>query len=129
MQTVWELTQSFIASTIAYSSEIWNPGKTEQEKINRIMDNIIKRILMVTQSTPREALYIETGFAGSRSNKTKKPSAHGAQTNQRQQPTDEKLITNNTTTSKWAEETKKAKEQLEIDERDMKGEKTTVKTE
>ena len=38
-----------------------------------------------------------------------------------------KLITNNTTTSKWAEETKKAKEQLEIDERDMKGEKTTVK--
>ena len=38
-----------------------------------------------------------------------------------------KLITNNTTTSKRAEETKKTKEQLEIDERDMKGEKTTVK--
>ena len=37
-----------------------------------------------------------------------------------------KLTTNNNTTSKWAEETKKANEQLEIDERDMKGEKTTV---
>ena len=32
MQTIWELTQSCIASTIACSSEIWNPGKTEQEK-------------------------------------------------------------------------------------------------
>ena len=32
MQTIWELTQSCIASTIAYSSEFWNPGKTEQEK-------------------------------------------------------------------------------------------------
>ena len=46
-QTIWELTQSCIASTISFSSEIWNPGKTEQEKINRIMDNIIKQLLMV----------------------------------------------------------------------------------
>ena len=37
-----------------------------------------------------------------------------------------KLTTNNTTTSKWAEETIKAKAQLEIDERDMKGEKKFV---
>ena len=62
MQTIWELTQSCITSTIAYISEIWIPGKTKNEKINRIMDNILKRILMVPQSTPREALYIETGL-------------------------------------------------------------------
>ena len=32
MQLIWELTQSCITSTIAYSSEIWSPGKTENEK-------------------------------------------------------------------------------------------------
>ena len=44
------------------SLQQWSPGKTENENINRIMDNILKRILMVPQSTPREALYIETGL-------------------------------------------------------------------
>ena len=84
MQTIWELTQSCIASTIAYSSEIWNPGKTEQVKINRIMDNIIKRILMAPQSTPGEALYSETGLLDPEAIRLKKTSAHGAQANQRQ---------------------------------------------
>ena len=32
MQTIWELTQSCIASTIAYSSEIFNPGKNRTGK-------------------------------------------------------------------------------------------------
>ena len=49
-------------SVINYSSEVWSPTKTENEKINKIMDNILKRILMVPQSTPREVLYIETGL-------------------------------------------------------------------
>ena len=62
MQTIWQLTQSCIISTIAFSIEIWSPGKTENEKVNRIMDNILKRILMVPQSTPREALYKQTGL-------------------------------------------------------------------
>ena len=127
MQTIWELTQSCIASTIAYSSEIWNPGKTEQEKINRIMDNIIKIILMVPQRTPREALYIETGLLDQEAIRLKnRVLMEHSLTNGNSQRM-KKLITNNTTTSKWAEETQKAKEQLEIDERDMKGEKTTVK--
>ena len=127
MQTIWELTQSCIASTIAYSNEIWNPGKTEQEKINRIMDNIIKRILMVPQSTPREALYIETGLLDPEAIRLKKRVLMEHRLTNGNSQRMKKLITNNTTTSKWLEETKKAKEQLEIDERDMKGEKTTVK--
>ena len=32
MQLIWELTQSCITSTIAYSSEIWSPWKNENEK-------------------------------------------------------------------------------------------------
>ena len=48
------------------------------------MDNIIKRIVMVPQSTPREALYIENELPNSEAIRLKKPSAHGAQANQRQ---------------------------------------------
>ena len=38
-----------------------------------------------------------------------------------------KRFTTNNTTTKWAEETKKAKQELGIDEGDMKREKTSVK--
>ena len=127
MQTIWELTQSCITSTIAYSSEIWSPGKTENEKTNRIMDNILKRILMVPQSTPREALYIETGLLDPEAIRLKNRELMEHRmmngTSQRMK----RFTTNNNTTTKWAEETKKTKQELGIDEGDMKGEKTTVK--
>ena len=32
------------------------------KKINQLLDNILKTILMVPQSTPREALYLEVGI-------------------------------------------------------------------
>ena len=47
---------------ITYACELWNPNKEEKGTINRILDNIIKRVLMVPTSTPRENLYIETGI-------------------------------------------------------------------
>ena len=62
MRTIWELISCCIQPTITYSGEVWQPTKSEQTRIIRIMDNIIKRILMVPQSTPREALYIEPGL-------------------------------------------------------------------
>ena len=34
----------------------------EKKKLNQMLDNIIKRILKTPTSTPREALYIETGL-------------------------------------------------------------------
>ena len=39
-----------------------NTRKKEERKINQIQWNIIRRILMVPQSTPIEALYMETGL-------------------------------------------------------------------
>ena len=91
MQTIWELTQCCITSTIAYSTESWSPGKTENEKINRIMDNILKRILMVPQSTPREALYIETGLLNPEAMRLKKQSANGTQIDEWHKPENEKV--------------------------------------
>ena len=87
------------------------------------MDNIINKILMVPQSTPREALYIETGLLNPEAIRLKNWVLMEHRLTSGNSQRMKKLTTNNTTTSKWAEETKKAKEQLEIGERDMKGEK------
>ena len=91
MQTIWELTQSCITSTITYSSEIWSPGKTENEKINRIMDKKKKRILMVPQSTPQGSAVYRNWVAGSRSHKAKKQSANGTQNDEWHKPENEKF--------------------------------------
>ena len=62
LQTIWELIETTIEAIIMYSSETWNANKTEIQEINKIMDNILRRILITPQTTPREALYIETGL-------------------------------------------------------------------
>ena len=59
--TIWELIKTSMVAITTYGCEIWNPNKGEIKEINRMMDNILKRVLMIPQSTPREALYIETG--------------------------------------------------------------------
>ena len=62
METIWITIASNIIPIITYSGETWEPTKKETIEINRIMDNILKRVLKVPQSTPRECLYIETGI-------------------------------------------------------------------
>ena len=47
--------------------------QTRREKqIVKVLDNIIKRILMVPTSTPREDAYIETGLKDMEYNRTQK---------------------------------------------------------
>ena len=62
METIWKLVEICITPIITYGSELWEPNKEEKKMINRIMDNIIKRIIMVPTSTPRETIYTETGI-------------------------------------------------------------------
>ena len=62
METIWKNIETCIIPIITYSGEVWNPTKTEWKEINRILEALIKRVLMVPISTPREVLYIETGL-------------------------------------------------------------------
>ena len=62
METIWKLVETCIKPIILYAAETWNPTKTEMKKINGILDNIRKRILLTPITTPRETLYIETGI-------------------------------------------------------------------
>ena len=62
MGTIWKLLNTCIMPIILYGSETWNLKRKEEKEINRILDNVLKRILLIPTSTPREVLYIETGL-------------------------------------------------------------------
>ena len=62
IETIWKLITTCLIPIITYRGETRKPTKTEQKKLNQMLDSTIKRILMVPTSTPRKALYIETGL-------------------------------------------------------------------
>ena len=63
MECIWKLIECTIIPIITYACETWDLNKKEENEMNSILDNIIKRILMMPQKgTTRESLYIETGL-------------------------------------------------------------------
>ena len=60
MQTMWNLLEVCIKPIITYAAETWETTKKENKAINGIYDKIIKRVLKLPTSTPREVLYLET---------------------------------------------------------------------
>ena len=60
MQTMWNLLEVCIKPIITYAAETWETTKKENTAINGIYDKIIKRVLKLPTSTPREVLYLET---------------------------------------------------------------------
>ena len=61
METIWTLIESCIIPIIIYGPETWDITQNQFKRLNRILDNIIKRILNLPQPTPRECLYYELG--------------------------------------------------------------------
>jgi hypothetical protein len=59
MEIIWKLIDTCITPIITYAAETWAPYKKEMKQINQIMDNIIKRLLIIPTTTPRESLYLE----------------------------------------------------------------------
>ena len=62
MGTIWKLVETCITPIAAYAGETWKITKKNMTDINRILDNILKRILMTPVTTPREVIYMETGL-------------------------------------------------------------------
>ncbi len=63
-----------------YGGETWTTNKKEEKTLNQIQENIIRRIIMVPQTTPIETLYIETGAARHHNNHHQKSTKHGETT-------------------------------------------------
>ena len=62
MAIIWKLVETCIIPIITYGAESRTTTHTESQNIQTIMNNIIKRILQVPQSTPNDAITIETGI-------------------------------------------------------------------
>ena len=62
LEVAWKLLETCVQPIITYAGETWKTTKLEMEKINQIQEQIIKRILMTPQSTPKEPIYTETGL-------------------------------------------------------------------
>ena len=62
MAIIWKLVETCIIPIIAYGAESRTTTQKESQKIQTIVNNIIKRILKVPQSTPNDAITIETGI-------------------------------------------------------------------
>lgn len=56
METIWISMEMCILAFITCSGEVWMPPKNETTEINKILDNIIKRILQVPNQ-PQEKPY------------------------------------------------------------------------
>jgi len=62
MGVIWKLLETCIITIIMYGAESRITTKRETEKCTIIINCIIKRILRVPQSTPNDAITIETGI-------------------------------------------------------------------
>ena len=60
MSTIWRLVHSCIIPILMYGAETWTPTRKEISQAQKILDNVIKRILKTPTTTPTEILTAET---------------------------------------------------------------------
>ena len=80
LETAWKLIETCIQPILTYGGETMNTTKKEQRKINQIQENIIRRILMVPQSTPISSTIHGDRAARHNYHHHKKPIQHGKKT-------------------------------------------------
>ena len=62
MKTIWKVVETCISPIIPYGGEILDMNMNNYKEANNIMDRILKRVLKVPITTPRESIYMETGL-------------------------------------------------------------------
>ncbi len=126
METIWKTLETCITSVITYGGETWKPNKGEMKSINQIMDNILKRILMVPTTTPREVLYIETGLLDIETILSKNRIGMEKRIKSGNNQFMKEIISNNQKGG-WKEKTEQEKNKANITDQDMEGTKYVVK--
>ena len=125
MASIWRLVSTCIIPIITYASETWNLTKSEKKKLNQELDKIIKRILMTPHSTPREALYMETGLLDVETIADSKRLNMKARLNRNRSEMMEKVLKH--PGCQWEQENKKIIEKYRINNEDLKGTKYATK--
>ena len=127
MEVIWKTLETNISPILTYSGDVWKATKKEEE-INRVYDNIIKRILKTPQSTPRECLYIETGLMDPITiAKRNRLNVHNRISNGNNQTL--KALLQRTDPSSWPEENREQAERIGLDKNPLTTNKQTSKRE
>ena len=126
MKVIWKLIEACIIPIITYAGETRNPNKNENKTINSILDNTIKRILMVPRTTPREAIYIETGIIDIEHTVMKNRVNMDKRLSNNQECIAQKVREKGATRG-WKYVTQQIKERININNQDMEGSKDQVK--
>ena len=126
METILKVVEACILPIITYSGEIWEINNNVFKEINTIMDKILKRVLKVPITTPREALYFETSLLDAESiiKKNRISMEHRILTGNNQTL---KQIIRIKEKNSWAEQNKKLKMDLGIEESDLLESKYHIK--
>ena len=126
METIWTVTQACISPIITYGGEILENTSTNYKKVNMVMDNIIKRILKLPKSTPRGALYVETGLLDPETIIKKNRISMEARIKQGNNITMKEIIALKHKGC-WAEQNKEIKTEMEIPEEALNETKYTIR--
>ena len=126
METIWTVVETCILPIITYSGEAWGNSKKDYKEANTIYENILKRILKTPQSTPREALYIETGLIDPET-LIKRNRINMQQRIKRGSNQMMKTVLTANTKGGWAQTTEQIKAELQIHENDLNASRATVK--
>ena len=62
MEIVWKLVNTCIVPIIRYASEAWIQSQKEVKELQKILDNVITRILNTLITIPTESIELETGI-------------------------------------------------------------------
>ena len=120
METIWKVVETCIAPIITYGGEIWESDPATYKPANVIYEGILKRILKVPPSTPREAIYIETGLLDPETIIKKNRISMESRIIKGTNLTMKELI-NMKDEGSWAEQNKKLKEEIKIEDSDING--------
>ena len=126
METIWLVTKACITPAITYSGEAWEPTKQNYNEANKILDNILKRILKTPKGTPREPLYIETGLIDPETIITNNRINMEARIIRNDNQTMKQILHINEKDS-WAQQNNNIKQQLGIENHELKQDKSTTK--
>ena len=128
MKAIWKLVDMCIIPIMTYGAEAANHTKKEEEEIQQIFNNLLKRILDLPQSTPNLPLLIETGYLPMECYMDRK---RIMQANRVKLSKDQSLIKRVTENSEneWMKTTKTIMAKYQISTEDLQKSKYTLKAE
>ena len=127
MEVILKLVEICIEPIILYSAETWQLNKKETKELNRILENIIKRILLTPTTTPREVIYMETGTISTEYMAMEKRIMYKNKLKY-QENSLQKTLTEKNIGKGWTKTTNTMIKELHIEEDELQESKNTTKT-